>query len=61
LIRLAWTLPFCNFFRSFGNLVAGILTARLSFAAIADAPLNHDGLPNDSFILTPEAKRLAFV
>lgn len=33
-----WILPFSNFFRKFGNLVAGFLTMRLSFFAITCTP-----------------------
>lgn len=39
---LDWILPFCNFFRKFGNLVAGFLGIRLSLLAIACSPLNRD-------------------
>jgi len=32
------SLPFCNFFRRFGNLVAGILAVRRSFLFIVRSP-----------------------
>ena len=36
-----WSLPFCNFFRRFGNLVAGFLVIRLSFFPITWSPFNQ--------------------
>jgi hypothetical protein len=34
-------LPFCNFFRKFGDLIAGFLTMRNSFFAITCSPFNQ--------------------
>ena len=39
---LDWILPFCNFFRRLGNLVAGFLAIRLSFLATTFSPFHQD-------------------
>ena len=39
-----WILPFCNFFRRLGNLVAGFLAIRLSFFAITRSPFDQGSL-----------------
>jgi hypothetical protein len=51
-----WILPFCNFFRKFGNLVAGFLTMRLSFFAITCSPLNQDVLLPSPWTVEPRAR-----
>jgi hypothetical protein len=38
---LDWILPFCNFFRRLGNLVAGFLAVRLAFFAMTCTPSNQ--------------------
>ena len=39
---LDWILPFCNFFRRLGYLVAGFLAIRLSFLAMTGTPFHRD-------------------
>jgi hypothetical protein len=47
-------LPFCNFFRRLGNLVAGFLATRLSLFAIARPPLDQGS--SSDFSLYREAR-----
>jgi len=54
---LDWILPFCNFFRRLGNLVAGFLATRLSLFAIARPPLNQGS--SSDFSLYREARARA--
>jgi hypothetical protein len=51
-------LPFCNFFRRLGNLVAGFLAIRLSFLAMTCSPLNQGSSSDFSLYCEARARAL---